>query len=154
MWGIITGIGLLLGGVGYSAYAFFKKDVVFKDLRHCKVPLEWQKIRYNAWAKASNIMQINGHKAVTKCEKIIIEKGVKMNPLTKQWGRQDKSGFWYAGSSTKSMIKIVATPDGNPYNRSEVILAHEIGETMLYLDPKWSKKNNDERNKYLWSLGL
>ena len=104
--------------------------------------------------KASNILSIQGINAVTRCKKIKIEKGIKMNPKTGQWGRPNSSGFWYAGLGGTYEIIIVATPEGKPYNRSEPILAHEVGESILNLDPKWSKETVDNRNKFLWSLGL
>lgn len=152
---IIGGV-VLIGGLGYGAYSFFHKEKpkIYKNLNHIKVPLEWDMIKYLAWAKASSTLQMKGIKGITKCNKIVIEAGIKMNLTTGQWGRPTSSGFWYAGLGGTYKIQIVATPDKQPYNRSQAILTHEVAETILNLDPIWSKKTIDERNKFLWGLGL
>lgn len=152
---IVSGV-ILVGGMGYGLYSHFHKEKpkIYTNLNHIKVPIEWNMIKYNAWVKASNTLQMNNIKAITKCKKIVIEPGIKVNPATGQWGRPTSSGFWYAGLGGTYQIQIVATPDKQPYNRSQAILTHEVAETILNLDPIWSKKTVNERNEFLWSLGL
>lgn len=154
---IIIGAGVLIGGLSSIAYSVFKKQKppkLYTDLKHIKVPPEWKQITYDSWVKASTILQLHGIAAKTQCSKIIIEKGEKLNPKTGQWGKKARDGFWYAGIGATTWIKIVATPEGKPYAASKAILAHEVAETILSLHPKWSKSTNDERNIFLWSLGL
>ena len=154
---ILIGTGILIGGISSIIYSIIKKskpEKVYSDLKHVKVPDEWKQIVYDSWVKASRVLQMNGIAAKTKCSKIIIEKGEKFNPKTGQWGKKTGGGFWYAGLGATKWIKIVATPDGAPYEASRAILAHEVAETILDIHPKWSKTTSDERNIFLWSLGL
>ena len=152
----IIGSIVLIGGLGFGAYSFFHKEKpkIYSNLNHIKVPLEWDMIKYLAWAKASNTLKIKGVKGITKCNKIVIEAGIKINPATGQWGRPTSSDFWYAGLGGVYVIQIVGTPNKLPYDRSHAILTHEVAETILHQDPVWSKKTIEERNKFLWTLGL
>ena len=154
---IIIGSIVLIGGLGYMIYKHNYKPSIYTNLKHCDVPVEWRQIRYNAWVKASNILSMNNITPQTRCKKIKITKGIDFNLKTKQWGTVTKMNgkdFWYAGRSTPTSIEIVGDPNGLPYNKSEGIFAHETAETILDTNPYWSKKNIDERNKFLWSLGL
>lgn len=148
---IVFVLGILI--IIYQIF-FKKEDKVYTDLKHIKVSAEWKQIVYDSWARASAVLQLNGINAKTKCAKIIIEKGEKLNPKTGQWGKMGKDGFWYAGLGAKRWIKIVADKDGKPYRMSKAILTHEVAETILNMDKKWAKASNDERNIFLWSLGL
>ena len=154
-YGVPIGVALLIlvGGGGW--WLSQRTDRVYDDLKHCKVPAEWASIRDDAWNTASSALEKKGYKKKTKCKKIVIEKGTKMNPATGQWGNSMKTAdgdFWYAGLSSASMIKIVATPEGKPYGRSRAIFAHEAGENILSSQGcPWSI---DERNRFLWSMGL
>ena len=155
---ITIGSIILLGGLGYMIYEFLlkknDKSKIYLNLKHCVVPKEWEEIRDRAWNKASTILSTQSITPHTKCKKIIIEKGMQLNPKTGQWGRRTSNGFWYAGLGGTYKIQIVATPSKAPYDRSLAILAHEAGETILNLNPVWSTKSPGERNKFLWSLGL
>ena len=156
---IVSG-AILTAGLGSLAYQIFhkeKKPKTYKNLDHVKVPLEWKQLKYNAWVRASTVLKMNGLVAETRCEKITPEAGIKVNPKTGQWGRPTQLNgkeYWYAGLSSSTEIKIVGTPEKQPYNRSEAILTHEVAETILNQNPQWSGKTIDERNKFLWSMGL
>ena len=156
IWQWMVGGAVLTGGLGSLIYNMVHKDKkkTYTNLNHCKVPAEWEPIRNRAWEKAKTVLSKAGLNPITMCKEIKIEAGIKVNPTTGQWGRPTSNGFWYAGLSSTTRIQIVATPEKKPYSRSEPILAHEAGESILNLDPTWSKKTADERNKFLWSLGL
>lgn len=129
----------------------------FENLKHCKVAEEWKSIRDAAWNNASTVLRSKGHKIVTKVKKITIQAGIKTNPSTNQWGAMTYIGgkeFWYAGLCAGSNLKIVGTPEKKPYAKSLAIFTHEAAESILDQDREWRVKSADERNKYLWSLGL
>ena len=150
---VILGIGL-----SYITYDIINKSkhhkTIYLDLKHCKVPKEWEEIRDRAWNKASTLLSAQGIKPITKCKKITIESGIKFNPNTKQWGRSTKNGFWYAGLNNTKEVIVVGTPDKKPYERSLAILAHEVGESILDQDPHWATRSVNDRNKFLWYIGL
>ena len=136
-------------------YTHFKEN--FKNLKHCEVPYVWTNIRDKAWDRASYVLYRNNIKPITKCKKIQIEKGIRQNPKTGQWGcpvQYPEGEFWYAGLSGSTMIQIVGTPIGLPYGKSQGIMDHEVAETILWNDKYWRNKSVSERNKFLWSLGL
>lgn len=161
LWQWIVSGAVLIGGMGTGLYTIFHNDrdknKKYSNLNHCKVPKEWESIRNEAWLRASSTLAKAGLNPVTKCKSIVVEAGIKVNPKTGQWGRPTMlSGkeYWYAGLGSTTKIQIVGTPEKKPYNRSEPILAHEVGETILNMNPEWAGKSIDERNKFLWSLGL
>ncbi len=157
IWQWVVG-GTLVAGAALTQIFLGKKDKkTFKNLTHCKVPKEWEGIRNSAWDRASSVLKNAGLNPITKCKSIVVEPGIKINPKTKQWGRmmmRNGKEFWYAGLSSPTEIKIVATPDNKPYVRSEPILTHEAGESILHQDKNWAHKSDDERNNFLWSLGI
>lgn len=155
IWTILGSI-LATGTLAAIAYNSIhkKQDKIYSGLKHVKVGEEWKQIVYDSWVRASNILQMNGIAAKTKCSKIIVENGEKFNPNTKQWGKKSRDGFWYSGLASGKWIKIVADKDGHPYSGSKAILTHEIAETIIDLHPKWSKASCDERNIFLWGIGL
>ena len=153
---IIVSSLVMIGGLTASLFSF-KKDKRFNNLKHCQISHEWKNIRDIAWIKASYLLSINGVQAKTKCIDIIIEKGIKINPQTNQWGRPtmlNGKEFWYAGLTSPTCIKIVADSNGKPYSRTQAIFSHECGESILYTNKKWATKSIDERNNFLWSIGL
>jgi len=127
-----------------------------KNLKHCKVPIEWSAIRDNAWDDASRTLWAEGVEPKTECKEIEIERGLKLNPKTKQWGRpmliNNGEELWYAGYASEYIIKIVGDKNGKPYDRSQAIFTHEAAENILSSNE--DHRSNDERNKFLWSLGL
>ena len=128
----------------------------YNNLNHCEVPRDWVQIRNDAWTRATSKLTPHGYKSITRCKTIKIEKGIKMNPKTKQWGRSmtypDGSEFWYAGLGSSTYIAIVGTPEGAPYGKAAGIMCHEVGENIM--QSNGDKQSNDDRNKFLWSLGL
>lgn len=132
------------------------KPKAYNNLKHCTVELAWAQTRDAAWTRASTVMEQNGWKPITKCKKITIKEGLKINPKTGQWGNfmiyPDGSEFWYAGLSSTYTMTIVGTPTKQPYARSLPIMTHEAAESILSANGcPWS---NDARNTYLWSNGL
>lgn len=155
---IIISCIILIGGLGYIAYDIINKPpnnkTAYYDLKHCKVSKEWEEIRDRAWNKASTLLSVQGIKPITKCKKITIESGVKFNPNTKQWGRSTKDGFWYAGLTYPREIIVVGAPDKKPYEKALAVLAHEVGESILDQDSHWAARSVNDRNQFLWHIGL
>lgn len=154
----IVGGLLAIGGLGLVLFLTFKKDkTVFSNLDHIKVPAEWVALKHAAWDRASEVLKKDGLNPVTKCKSIVVEAGIKVNPNTGQWGRPTMmygKEYWYAGLGGSIQIRIVATPDLKPYNRSQAILTHEVAETILWQNPQWAHETAEKRNQYLWKLGL
>jgi len=154
---IIIVSAIVIGGLGSALYSILKKDnraKTYNNLKHCKVPKEWEIVRDNAWERASSRLSKSGITPITKCKKIVIEKGIRLSPTSGQWGRPTSAGFWYAGLEGTYKIQIVGTPDLRPYDKSFGILSHEAGETILSSNKEWWGKTPEERNKFLWSIGL
>lgn len=129
----------------------------FSNLKHCKVPDQWEKIKEEAWLKSSSVLGKISFATKTKLNKIEIEAGIKINPKTEQWGRStliDGEEFWYAGLSNGKRLKIVGDLNKNPYDKSLAIMTHEVAESILDMDFIWKTKTPEERNKFLWSIGL
>ena len=141
----------------WISYFFIKKEKPYTNLDHIFVPSSWRLLKNEAWNRASRVLSADGLKATTKCKYIIIEEGIKINPKTGQWGcptNINGTEFWYAGLTNLNTIRVVGTPISAPYSKSQGILTHEVAESILNTNPQWANKTNDERNKYLWSIGL
>lgn len=144
-------------GIGSGIVYFFSREKTFDSLKHCKVSPEWVPIRDRAWEQASLVLHAQGLKKLTRCLRIKIEKGIKLNPKTGQWGRptkKDGKEFWYAGRATSKMVEIVGTDKAEVYSRSQAIFTHEVAENILASNNFMQDKPEEERNLYLWSLGL
>ena len=154
----IVGGAVLVGGLGYGLFSFFHKEkTVFDNLDHVKVPAEWDTLKHEAWSRASRVLTAVGLIAKTKLKEVDITAGIKVNPKTGQWGRptmMNGKEFWYAGRTFPTSIELVATPEKHPYNKSQAIFTHEVGESILNMNTAWATKSIDERNKFLWGLGL
>lgn len=153
----LTAGAVFVAGVGYGLIRFFKNDKTYSNLDHVEIPIEWEMMKYLAWAKASNVLRINGLKGITQCNNIEIQAGEELNPKSGQWGRKTTMNgkpFWYAGRATTKKIEIVGTPDKKPYSKSQGIFTHEVAETILDQNPEWAYKTVDQRNQFLWGLGL
>lgn len=154
-WKIIVTAGILIGGFISTLYSHFKSEKIYTNLKHCKLENEWVILRDDCWNRASDILKTHGYESKTKCREIVIEAGIKINPKTNQWGRSCQMNgeeFWYAGLCSGTKIQIVADPDKKPYNRSAAIMSHEIAESILTANG--CTKTIDERNTFLWSIGL
>ena len=159
IWQSILGGAAIVGGIGTALWftVFNKKKTEFSSLDHCDVPSGWTDIRNASWSRAATVLKNAGLNPVNKLKTIEIQPGIKMNPKSKQWGRPmmiNGQEFWYAGGVGGSKMSIVGTPAGRPYARSLPIMSHEAGEAILDMDKTWRSKSIDERNNFLWSLGL